>query len=863
MLWICYILSGAAALALEMLWMRSAALVLGGTAATTASVLACYFAGLALGAAAGARETDRPARRYALLELAAAAGALWSVVVFQSMRGDAAARAIAHWPGAGVLAIALATLPATLCLGATLPAIGQALAPLGTLGWRGARLYALNTAGAVLGIAVAGFGLPAAIGVRASYGTVAAVSSLAGLLALATARLGPGTSTRHASGSAARRPAGSRYQAVAARASRTLPREPARMRLCAVAAASGALGLGLEVLWVRLFAQVLHNSVYSFTAVTLAIVAGLATGAATAAPLLRRFAARDVAAGALAACALTTLAGFWMFMRWTDGLAYVGMRTGLAEYVGRIVLLAAGTAGPAAFASGAVLPALWAIWGDAEGVAHPLGTLAAANTLGGAAGALAMGFVAVPTIGLRAGLLLAALGYLVAADLIATRRLRPLFLGAILVVPFADPLSAPLVHLRTATETLRALIEGASGIVSVVDADGDLQLRLDNYYVLGGSAAAEGERRLGLVPLLLHPNPRRVAFIGLATGITASAAPALEVPDTTVVELVPEVAAAARTHFAAWNGAVLEQPSVHLVLDDGRRYLQAAPERFDVVVSDLFIPWHAGTSTLYAREMYETVARRLSPDGLFCQWLPLYQLTREEFDVVVRTVLAVFPDVQLWRADFYPDRPVVALVARLASSQVDLAQVGARLARLPAWSRDGLLASPLGLAMLYAGDLRSVAAEFAPAPLNTDDRPRIEFLAPRLTRMAAAGDKDWFIGDALAAFYETLAARGAGAPAFVPGGAAVVAAERAGLIMYRYTLAVARDDPGAAALADEVRRLAPEVVLAAESTTGGGDVADARRTLAGLRDEQEQVRRQLEAIEHRLEAVAERSGDPR
>ena len=69
-------------------------------------------------------------------------------------------------------------------------------------------------------------------------------------------------------------------------------------------------------------------------------------------------------------------------------------------------------------------------------------------------------------------------------------------------------------------------------------------------YVLGRSAAAVGERRQGLLPLLLHPNPRRVAFIGLATGISASAAPALGIEDTTVVELVPEVAMAARAHFA-------------------------------------------------------------------------------------------------------------------------------------------------------------------------------------------------------------------------------------------------------------------------------------------------------------------------
>src|SRR5262249_40919975 len=185
----------------------------------------------------------------------------------------------------------------------------------------------------------------------------------------------------------------------------------------------------------------------------------------------------------------------------------------------------------------------------------------------------------------------------------------------------------------------------------------DLQLRLDNYYVLGGSAVATNERRQGLLPLLLHPNPRRVAFIGLATGITASASPALGVPETTVVELVPEFARAASAHFATWNGQLLARSDVRLVLDDGRRYLAASRDRFDVIVADLFIPWHANAGNLYAREMYDTVARRLAPDGVFCQWLPLYQLTRAEFDTIARTFLAVFPQASLWRGGVFPRPP--------------------------------------------------------------------------------------------------------------------------------------------------------------------------------------------------------------
>jgi spermidine synthase len=634
----------------------------------------------------------------------------------------------------------------------------------------------------------------------------------------------------------------------------TSPAQRGRLRL--VAAGTGALGLGLEVFWTRLFAQVLHNSVYSFTAVALVFLLAIALGAALAAVLLRHAAPAAVAAMALVTAAGGTLGGLWVFVYWTDGLAYLGMHTGLVEYLLRIMALAMVTVGPTAVASGVVLPALWAAWGGRISAAHPLGDLSAANLFGGVIGAVAAGFLIVPTIGLRSGLLVVAVTYIVLADILAPPQswLRPLAYAALLIMAVADPLRVSLVHLRPEGETLHNLVEGTSGIVTVVESGGDLQLRLDNYYVLGGSAAATNERRQGLLPLLLHPKPRHVAFIGLATGISASAGPALGVEETTVIELVPEVVAAARAHFAPWNAQLLERPDVRLVLDDGRRYLAASHDRFDVIVSDLFVPWHAGTGTLYAREMYDTVARRLAPDGLFCQWLPLYQLTREEFDIIARTFLAVFPQVSLWRDDFYPDRPVVGLVGRFTPQALDLARIRERLLHLRDWSTDPLLSSPHGLIMLYAGNLTAAADLFASAPFNTDDHPLIEFLAPRLTRVTTTGDKDWFTGETLTAFYDTLEARLADASdPFLPTSAETAAARRAGTALYHYALAAARhDDVTATRFQAEVRELVPEVILAAEAGIPKTGLAEAQQDLAGLRIEQEQVRRRLEDMERRL-----------
>src|SRR5579871_5484100 len=155
---------------------------------------------------------------------------------------------------------------ATVCLGATLPALGAALAAPGTVGSRGGLVYALNTLGGAVGLGAMGFGVPAWIGVRASYAAVAAARPA---------------------------PAWQRAPVSAATASR------GRLRL--LAAGAGALGLGLEVLWIRLFAQVLHNSVYSFAAVGLVFLLALAAGAALGAAFVGRLGPPAAATAALAA----------------------------------------------------------------------------------------------------------------------------------------------------------------------------------------------------------------------------------------------------------------------------------------------------------------------------------------------------------------------------------------------------------------------------------------------------------------------------------------------------------------------------------------------------------------------------------
>jgi spermidine synthase len=784
-----FFLSGAGALVVETLWLRWLRALLGATAPAASATLVAFFLGQALGAALAARLARRapgaaarptrwgPLALYGALELAAAA---WALAVPTLLRvGESAlfplydaARAEPALLTALRFAAALAaTLPASAAFGATLPALAAAVvgAPA-ALGRRGAALYGANVLGAALGTALASFWLPEALGVPAAYGVGVAALALAGATALVAAR---------------------RFGAPAAAPEEPAPEPSARAkrdetagastggRLAALAALSGFATFAAEILLLQSFALVLDQSVYAFGAVLCVVLLALGAAALTVAALLARGAdPRALLAVGLGGASLALLAFPAAFFAATGGLALLATARPWPGYLFASLGIALATAGPALLAAGLVFPATIGAAGlrsGEAGAAARIGRLVAANTAGALAGALAGPWLLLPLLGLwpafAAVAALYAAGALAlapapprgrAARWTAMPRGRPalatlLGVGAAGIALFAAPWRVPPVALAPG-ETLRALESTAAGQVAVVESAGDLRIQIDNHYALGGSAQAEHQERQAHVALLLRPGARRVAWIGSATGISASAALLHPIERLALVELVPGVARAAARWFAPWNREVYADPRSERVLDDGRNFVRATAERFDLVVADLFVPWQAGAAALYTREHFEAVRARLAPDGAFCQWLPLYQLGDEELRIVLATFLDVFPEAALFRGDFYGRFPIVALVG-YAGRAPDATAIGEAVAALArAGVRDRWVTHPIGFWSLYVGPLAPLAEELAAVPRNTDARPGLEFLAARSRAGGALAQGGSFTGVRFATFARIVAA---------------------------------------------------------------------------------------------------------
>ena len=229
----------------------------------------------------------------------------------------------------------------------------------------------------------------------------------------------------------------------------------------------------------------------------------------------------------------------------------------------------------------------------------------------------------------------------------------------------------------------------------------------------------------------MHPDPQDVLFLGLGTGLTAAGAiPHQEVKRVTAVELIPEVVEAAR-ELAEYNFNVVDHEKSRMVCDDGRHFLLATDEKFDVIVSDLFVPWESESGYLYTVEHYEVSAARLKEGGLFCQWLPLYQVGEAEFEAIANSFSSVFPAVTLWWGKLAGSRgPVIALVGKAGPVELDSEGTNRRIEQLgrlmgvdPSIARADLVVDHF---------IGCWTVENAPEQviLNRDEYPIVEFSTP-------------------------------------------------------------------------------------------------------------------------------------
>ncbi len=778
--------SGLCSLIYQSLWMRELRLVFGASTAASAAVLAIFMAGLGIGAYLLGPRADRdpvPLRLYAKLEFTIAIFAALSPLALGLVTRIylAAGGSWVLGPLAGTaLRLALAALVLsvpTVCMGGTLPALVRAIKSAHEQADRDVGgLYGVNTLGAVVGTIVSTFVLVEWLGVTRSMLLAVAINLVVAALAWRWGALESGERPAAATQSSA--PSLSTGATAGAMPGATTG-APTLLVLFVLFAAfvAGFVFFAMELAWYRLLSSLLGGSSYSFGLILTWALLGIAVGGVLYGAQTNRrpsehsrvatIKPRPVLMLFALSCALEAmmLAIPWWFgdqiaalalqLRSLSAFGFAGMIAGWSVIVALMVFV------PAVI-SGIQFPLLiGAVRDDERTLGAWVGRTYAANTAGSAVGAIASGFGLLAALGAE-GVWRAMIAALIALAILAvvvaiieygltTSRygVAPLSACALSVMLLLAPGPTPtwrmagigagrvsfdhrtfaalklrLARIHARTLWVRDGVESAVGI-HLSEAPSIIVNGKSDGSAVGDAATTVMAPLLGAA---LHTVPKRGLVIGLGTGESAGwLAQVQSIESVDVVELEPVVLDVARL-CAPYSYDVLGNPKVHVYIGDGREFVMAGRETYDVIMSEPSNPYRAGVASLFSQDFYRYLAPRLTDRGVFVQWLQGYETDARTMRTVVATLRSVFPHVEIWRVhqgDF-------ALVARKHSDGYDLDAIDRVLKQEPyrtALANHWGVAGVEGLfSGFVAGDPLSARILSTDANwIDTDDRPMIEF----------------------------------------------------------------------------------------------------------------------------------------
>lgn len=749
-------------------------LVFGATTIAISAVLTAFMGGLAIGsfiAGGVAKRIKNPLRTYALIEIAIGLYALLVPALFRGIDFFYGLIWERFHPGfygfalsRFVLAAIVLFLPTAL-MGATLPVLVAAIRAAGDSRPNAvAKLYFLNLAGAIVGTIAAGFLLLPAFGVRVTTWIAAAANLLIGVTALV---VGKNTSQDAvvsfvpANSDEPEATHGSRFWFV-----------------CAFA--SGLMTISMQIVWSRLLAMIIGSSTYAFTIVLALFLIGLALGAwlisVTSKPVLARL------RRTIFLVQLLTAATLFLSLRITNLipslLVEAGLRLHINSWSGLLALqISAATLLillPAVL-MGIIMPLVLTWAGSESGktnleTASPpkrVGQSYALNTLGAIAGATVTAFVLIPLTSTRFTIFcMTALCVFIAAIAFEPRHStadralsRSLSIGGAALIVIALLLVWPRLNLnalsagaydsfvrvlaksrggapdnqqtdRPSDHQLLMFEEGRTATVSVRRDWGITSVAINGR--TNGSDADDMATQVmaGQLGLLVAPRIEKVLMIGFATGVTVGSVLQSPVGSVECIEIEPAAITSGR-YFEHVNNRPLNDPRLRMIVDDARTVLRVNPAKYDLIISEPSHPWVPGVANLFTREFFSLGRERLRDDGVFVQWVQIYQLSTESLRSVLATFQQVFPHVTVFRIEGAAKGKDLILLG--SATPIDLNRITERMKDprvLADLSRVGLKTSE-DVRAWYVCDEKEFGPAVAGAVINTDDNMHVETVAPR------------------------------------------------------------------------------------------------------------------------------------
>jgi len=446
---------------------------------------------------------------------------------------------------------------------------------------------------------------------------------------------------------------------------------PLPWRLLFVSAGAGALLLGLEVIWFRFLRLYVASTSSAFCVMLAVVLAGIGLGSIVASLIPDRIVPRrSLLPMLLLLAASATLLSYLFFPVPVISPSLPAFDHAFWQQTALLALL---LMFPVAFLSGVLLPAIvTCVQTQVTGWMNSTGLTILFNTIGAALGPLLAGFVLLPRVGFQSSLIFCAVVYAGLAVLTSEKEswsvqrlsgipmisLSVAFILILLVFPY----QRDEIHFANARRpyevdgsVLVKKIEGAADTFQLLRRDlfGQpyyYRLITNSYSMSGTLPRSQRYMRLfAYLPLALRPESENALLIGYGVGVTADAFTRdARLKHLDIVDISKEVFDLADSYTGPGYSNPLRDPRVTIFVQDGRFFLQACPDRYDIITGEPPPLKTAGTVNLYTQQFFSLMKGRLKDGGIASFWLPLYQLTAGETKTILRAFHNVFPNASLW-----------------------------------------------------------------------------------------------------------------------------------------------------------------------------------------------------------------------
>ena len=750
-------LSGASALTFEILWQRQMFLTFGASAPATTAVLTAIFLGIAFGSLMATPLTNRFPRPLIVFAFMETTIGVWGfglpfllpitdhLYIFMALRlGEANPLLSAV---RFILAVGL-LLPATLCMGATIPVMVAGLSDKEK--GRVSTVYGINTLGAVLGAVLTGLFLIRMLGMSQTRFVAAGLNIAAALFAAWAAG----------------------HRGVPPTAGPVTPSNSlhfvhtSRRMLSVLYFAAGYVALGLEVVWLRLLGIVNANSTVTFSLTLAVYLLGMGLGSLILFPVLHRFMQAKtifstgnlgVAAASLLTFPMIYAAPELNYRRITEPAAN-GTLT-LADIYSTEALIIGALMFLPALCMGLIYPAVChSLNATAAERARWIGTSYFLGTLGSVAGILTVSMWVIPVIGLHSAFALlvmtsAGIGCLswMTTQTGSKRWLAPglgmaLSCWAITIAVEARPALREFTSRQVGTRwfefsvanpdskvsEIRRFKAGSTGTVIIKQQQGsdDHLVYVDDQLVASTNMEARVDAlMLAHLPLMLHPDPADELTVGFGSGGTSHAITTHGI-HAFCVEIEPEVPRSASL-LDRQNFGVLRHPKFHLILNDARDHLSIGNQPYDVIATDVTNLQYKQNSSLYTVEYFQLMQKKLRPGGIACAWIPMAAINTHELRILMKSFQHVYPHATLWYMN-HTHTNFGILIGTPQALTIDFQRME-RSFSIPAVAENLRLIGvthPLQIIHSLHLDEHGYREFCGDVPMHTDNDPVLEFSSP-------------------------------------------------------------------------------------------------------------------------------------